>query len=398
VAIGLWGGEPFLRADLDDICREVFAQGLDVSTVTNCFWGNRPENAVARFGRLLAMKPRERTLKLSESCDILHLENPATPLENVANVVRAGVALNDRTFPLVVEGLQVEGDLSLQALFQLLGPSYCWVSDDAVVGDRGGVVIPASPNAVLHVSSGPVNLAVGRAKTSFRYKRSSAPLVLASLKNSRAPLLHNHSINIGVSGASFLDQELVGEEAFPFGNIHEVTLRRALADILVDPFATLLTSNPARLALAPFRKYVDLARLFAVSHSYPELFMRLYQMDRPDHDFSSQLDDARKTVSSPSASPAKSLAAIDQLIRLGDITDVAALERLMANPRLSRKVGRAAAIAFMALDNEDVWAKRLLQYSFIHSSKLCFEGIERAAHLGVFPLPDWFEACAFVLP
>jgi hypothetical protein len=348
-AIHLWGGEPFLHPDLDQIVAEVFRNNLHLMIATNGFWGRSLPEAAAKIAAINGLKPEELFFRFILSCDKFHQSQPATPLNNVANIAQAVIDLNNDHFTALAHGCNLVTDRTLDGLLPLLSPRQTLSPRQQAILDSGYSVHfhHKREEPLLSLMNGPVDLSVGRAKTLAPELRASPALEKDEVYCQPEPITHD-TLYADVAGAVFVNSHNIGDKIFPLGSLARGSLAGIIKEANRDLLVKALYTLPYKYFLFPFRKYLDLNSLLARSHSAYELFNYLY-LAEASRDKREELRNARAALQAGGKLNPESLLTIRQY---GDVTDRELLSRLFTDRRYSLEKRWQAAFVYLAISIE----------------------------------------------
>jgi hypothetical protein len=397
--IHLWGGEPFLHPDVDAIVAEVFGHYMNLMITTNGFWGTTAAEASAKLAGINGMKSSQLYFELILSCDWFHQSQPATPIENIANILKAAIEINDDHFVTLVHSCNLANDGTLNGLFPLLAPHITPDAHKLAKLDTGHSVdfYFKGNHPLVSIVNGPVDLSVGKAKDLAPELRGSEPLKKDEVFRDPRPIFDDR-LYVDVEGDIFLNSHNIGGKIFPIGNIVDSPLASVIKTAKNDPMIRALQTMPFRHVLFPFRKYLDIDPILEQSHSIFELFNRLYLAEAV-RDKKEELQHARSELQRGGLTNSDVLLPI----RLyGDLTDCEPLMRVFTDKERSLNERWEAAFVFLSIfgHSDDFFAEsynRIRVNPLSNTSTLFHSchGKGKVEDMGQHDFPDWYEKCEY---
>jgi hypothetical protein len=151
-----------------------------------------------------------------------------------------------------------------------------------------------------------------------------------------------------VSGEAILYENWVGDRIYPLGNVKKQTLPEIITNLNQQRLLKLYHFYPRKYFFYPFRKYLDLQKLFpdldlpGADQIYNPVFLRseaaeLLQIKQKQFDRTTELCAARQIYKGDNTIPMTNC--LDIIERYGDLSDVFAL-RMLLNRINDRKIKR----------------------------------------------------------
>lgn len=273
----LWGGEPFLHPDIDEIINSIFDTGLHLMVSTNGFWAISPSATEDHVNRIMKHKPENSYFEIIASCDGLHQSFPQTPIDNIANIANYVTDRFDPKVILLINSCDLAGDSTFDRLFPLLHNGVHATRKYAALTNNGATVsvLNKGQHPVLLSRKFPVDLSVGRARSLSPALRSSGPIT-PDMVNSLTSCIFDNTLYVGIDGTSFFSPHHLGDRIFPWKNVFNSSISEVISDANADNVIQFLFSRPFSSFVGSFQKHLNVYPLIENSHTFIELFNRLY--------------------------------------------------------------------------------------------------------------------------
>ncbi|MDR2428440.1 MAG: radical SAM protein [Candidatus Margulisbacteria bacterium] len=313
--LAFWGGEPFLHQDFTALLEYVLRKGFNVGIITNGFWAKSEQavrDFVCRFQKLLR---GGQFIKLVVSCDRFHQTQPATPRQNIINVVSVLETDRPRGFDYDLQSVEYSKDNTFAEVLRCL--------------EKQGI---ETGRVKLKQRTVPLEYSVGRAKKLSVVENNPYAKRGSALSDNEPKV----KLFITVSGDAVLYENFVGEKILPVGNIKNLTLADLEDKLNSNRLLKLLHFQPLKFFFYPFRKYLDIQN-FCVELSNGKIQNMFYARDKVAEvlqvkekrfDKSPELKKARK-IYTQKMNAAQTLACLRVIEDYGDLADSFFLRELV---------------------------------------------------------------------
>jgi pyruvate-formate lyase-activating enzyme len=315
-SITLWGGEPFLHPELYPIITYGLKKGMNIGVITNGFWGKSEQDVLDFVDYFLPLLQNSGRLMLAISCDVFHQTQVSTPLQNIINIISILTRLNLSNLSYKVFAIKGFSENILSKLY----------AEIPVHVNKAHV-----QNKVKYIA---LEYFVGRAK--FTQSNTTVPFHNINW-NYRVTTQQGQFIFVTASGSAVLYENFCGDEIIPVGNIKELSLKNIEQKLNENLLLKLLQFQAFKYFIYPFRKYLDIYRLFVqvdssqirIQGTIRDLIARILLIEEKEFDKSPLLNKAREIYYGDLDKTEEIINSLNIIDKYGDLSDVFCLKHML---------------------------------------------------------------------